>query len=190
MTDTTAPQGKGLLDSFFKLSAHGTNVRTEIIAGVTTFLTMAYIIFVNPQILATTGMDQSAVFVATCLAAALGCAIMAFYANWPIAMAPGMGLNAFFAFTVVGAMGFTWQQALGAVELQGEEAEADQDHQEAGPRHSGTRQDDPDEYHEEAEDDDGRAVDDVALLVARLALLELDQQLWSVVVAARHVGSP
>ena len=119
MTDTTAPHGKGLLDSFFKLTAHGTNVRTEIIAGITTFLTMAYIIFVNPQILATTGMDQSAVFVATCLAAALGCGIMAFYANWPIAMAPGMGLNAFFAFTVVGAMGFTWQQALGAVFISG-----------------------------------------------------------------------
>jgi AGZA family xanthine/uracil permease-like MFS transporter len=119
MTDTTAPQGRGFLDSFFKLTAHGTNVRTELIAGLTTFLTMAYIIFVNPQILATTGMDQSAVFVATCLAAALGCAIMALYANWPIAMAPGMGLNAFFAFTVVGAMGFTWQQALGAVFISG-----------------------------------------------------------------------
>ena len=82
------------------------------------------------------------------------------------------------------------EQALGAVELQGEEAEADQDHQEAGPRHSGTRQDDPDEYHEEAEDDDGRAVDDVALLVARLALLELVQQLGSVRRRRRHVGSP
>jgi AGZA family xanthine/uracil permease-like MFS transporter len=118
MTDTTASHG-GPLDSFFKLSAHGTNIRTEIIAGITTFLTMAYIIFVNPQILATTGMDQSAVFVATCLAAALGSAIMGLYANWPIAMAPGMGLNAFFAFTVVGALGFTWQQALGAVFISG-----------------------------------------------------------------------
>jgi AGZA family xanthine/uracil permease-like MFS transporter len=108
-----------MLDSFFKLTEHKTNVRTEVIAGITTFLTMAYIIFVNPQILATTGMDQSAVFVATCLAAALGSAIMGFYANWPIAMAPGMGLNAFFAFTVVGAMGFTWQQALGAVFISG-----------------------------------------------------------------------
>jgi adenine/guanine/hypoxanthine permease len=119
MTEISAPQGKGLLDGFFKLSAHGTTVRTEVIAGVTTFLTMAYIIFVNPQILSTTGMDQSAVFVATCLAAALGSAIMALLANWPIAMAPGMGLNAFFAFTVVGAMGFTWQQALGAVFISG-----------------------------------------------------------------------
>jgi adenine/guanine/hypoxanthine permease len=119
MTDTTAPQGKGFLDGLFRLSAHGTNVRTEVIAGITTFLTMAYIIFVNPQILSTTGMDQSAVFVATCLAAALGCFIMGFYANWPIAMAPGMGLNAFFAFTVVGALGYTWQQALGAVFISG-----------------------------------------------------------------------
>lgn len=107
------------MDSLFKLKEHGTNVRTEVIAGLTTFLTMAYIIFVNPQILSTTGMDQSAVFVATCLAAALGCFIMGFYANWPIAMAPGMGLNAFFAFTVVGALGYTWQQALGAVFISG-----------------------------------------------------------------------
>ncbi len=108
-----------MLDNLFKLSEHGTNVRTEIIAGLTTFLTMAYIIFVNPQILSTTGMDHSAVFVATCLAAALGCFIMGFYANWPIAMAPGMGLNAFFAFTVVGALGYTWQEALGAVFISG-----------------------------------------------------------------------
>jgi AGZA family xanthine/uracil permease-like MFS transporter len=108
-----------MLDSLFGLKAHGTNVRTELVAGLTTFLTMAYIIFVNPQILATTGMDHSAVFVATCLAAALGSLIMGFYANWPIAMAPGMGLNAFFAFGVVGAMGFTWQEALGAVFISG-----------------------------------------------------------------------
>jgi len=108
-----------MLDSLFKLSEHNTNVRTEVIAGLTTFLTMAYIIFVNPQILSTTGMDQSSVFVATCVAAAIGCFIMGFYANWPIAMAPGMGLNAFFAFTVVGALGYTWQQALGAVFISG-----------------------------------------------------------------------
>lgn len=108
-----------MLESLFKLREHGTNVRTEILAGVTTFLTMAYIIFVNPQILSTTGMDAGAVFVATCLAAALGSLIMAFLANWPIGMAPGMGLNAFFAFTVVGAMGYTWQQALGAVFISG-----------------------------------------------------------------------
>ncbi|MBC7202286.1 MAG: NCS2 family permease [Pusillimonas sp.] len=108
-----------MLENLFKLREHGTNIRTEILAGVTTFLTMAYIIFVNPQILATTGMDGGAVFVATCLAAALGSLIMAFLANWPIGMAPGMGLNAFFAFTVVGAMGYTWQQALGAVFISG-----------------------------------------------------------------------
>jgi len=108
-----------MLEKLFKLSEHGTNARTEIVAGVTTFLTMSYIIFVNPNILSTTGMDASAVFVATCLAAALGTFIMAFVANWPIGMAPGMGLNAFFAFTAVAAMGFTWQQALGAVFISG-----------------------------------------------------------------------
>ncbi|MDN0083702.1 NCS2 family permease [Crenobacter sp. SG2305] len=108
-----------MLDSVFKLTEHNTSVRTEIIAGLTTFLTMAYIIFVNPTILSTTGMDKNAVFVATCLAAATGSLIMAFMANWPIGMAPGMGLNAFFAFTVVAAMGYTWQQALGAVFVSG-----------------------------------------------------------------------
>lgn len=107
------------LQTLFKLEAHGTDVRTEILAGVTTFLTMSYIIFVNPSILSTTGMDASAVFVATCLAAALGTFIMAFVANWPIGLAPGMGLNAFFAFTVVKGMGFTWEQALGAVFISG-----------------------------------------------------------------------
>ncbi|MGH8812480.1 MAG: NCS2 family permease [Advenella sp.] len=108
-----------MLESLFKLREHGTNARTEILAGLTTFLTMSYIIFVNPEILGTTGMDKGAVFVATCLAAALGCLVMAFLANWPIGMAPGMGLNAFFAFGVVGAMGYSWQQALGAVFVSG-----------------------------------------------------------------------
>ncbi|CAM4084054.1 NCS2 family permease [Kerstersia similis] len=108
-----------MLEQFFKLREHGTTVRTEIIAGITTFLTMSYIIFVNPDILSSTGMDRSAVFVATCLAAALGSIIMALVANWPIGMAPGMGLNAFFAFTVVGTMGYSWQQALGAVFISG-----------------------------------------------------------------------
>jgi AGZA family xanthine/uracil permease-like MFS transporter len=108
-----------MLEQFFRLRDHNTTVRTEVMAGVTTFLTMAYIIFVNPDILSTTGMDRNAVFVATCLAAAFGSLIMALFANWPIGMAPGMGLNAFFAFTVVGAMGFTWQQALGAVFISG-----------------------------------------------------------------------
>ncbi|NLA88673.1 MAG: NCS2 family permease [Alcaligenaceae bacterium] len=108
-----------MFESLFKLKEHNTNARTELVAGLTTFLTMAYIIFVNPQILGTTGMDQGAVFVSTCIAAALGCFVMAFFANWPIGMAPGMGLNAFFAFTVVGALGYTWQQALGAVFVSG-----------------------------------------------------------------------
>lgn len=85
-----------LLDKCFQLRAHGTTVKTELLAGLTTFLTMAYIIFVNPAMLAQTGMDKNAVFVATCLAAALGSFIMGFYANLPIALAPGMGLNAFF----------------------------------------------------------------------------------------------
>jgi len=108
-----------MFERLFKLSEHGTTVRTEVIAGLTTFLTMSYIIFVNPDILSTTGMDRDAVFVATCLAAALGSIVMATVANWPIGMAPGMGLNAFFAFTVVAALGFTWQQALGAVFISG-----------------------------------------------------------------------
>ncbi|MGH0213491.1 NCS2 family permease [Sinorhizobium meliloti] len=108
-----------MFERLFKLKEHGTTVRTEVIAGVTTFLTMSYIIFVNPDILSTTGMDRNAIFVATCLAAALGSAVMALVANWPIGMAPGMGLNAFFAFTVVAALGFTWQQALGAVFISG-----------------------------------------------------------------------
>ncbi|WP_170310931.1 NCS2 family permease [Paracoccus indicus] len=107
------------MERFFKLSDKGSTVRTEVIAGITTFLTMAYIIFVNPDILSTTGMDRDAVFVATCLAAAVGSLVMGLWANWPIGMAPGMGLNAFFAFTVVGVMGFSWQQALGAVFISG-----------------------------------------------------------------------
>ena len=108
-----------MLERFFKLKEHGTDVRTEVFAGLTTFLTMAYIIFVNPSILAAAGMPQDAVFVATCLIAALGTAIMALYANYPIALAPGMGLNAYFAFVVVGAMVYSWQTALGAVFISG-----------------------------------------------------------------------
>jgi len=108
-----------MLKSIFKLDEHNSSVRTEVIAGLTTFLTMAYIIFVNPTILSTTGMDRNAVFVATCLAAATGSMIMALVANWPIGMAPGMGLNAFFAFGVVAGMGYSWQQALGAVFISG-----------------------------------------------------------------------
>src|SRR5690349_24767899 len=99
----------------FGLAKAGTDPRTEFVAGLTTFLTMVYIVFVNPQILSKTGMDAGAVFVATCIAAAVSTAVMALYANYPIALAPGMGLNAFFAFTVVLGMKYTWQQALAAV---------------------------------------------------------------------------
>ena len=99
--------------------SHNTTVRTELLAGLTTFLTMAYILFVNPEMLAKTGMDHGAVFVATCLAAAIGSLIMGLVANYPIALAPGMGLNAFFTYTVVMTMGHTWQVALGAVFLSG-----------------------------------------------------------------------
>ena len=118
---TTPPQAAatGLLERLFKLREHGTTPRTEVIAGITTFLTMAYIIFVNPSILGDAGMPKDAVFVATCLIAALGSAIMGLYANYPIAMAPGMGLNAYFAYAVVLHMGFTWQAALGAVFISG-----------------------------------------------------------------------
>lgn len=108
-----------MLEQLFKLKEHNTTVKTEVLAGVTTYLTMAYIIFVNPSMLAAAGMDQGAVFVATCLAAAIGCLIMGLWANYPVAMAPGMGLNAFFSFTVVGQMGYSWQVALGAVFLSG-----------------------------------------------------------------------
>jgi AGZA family xanthine/uracil permease-like MFS transporter len=104
-----------MLDDYFGLSANHTDLRTEVVAGVTTFLTMAYIIFVNPAILAKAGMDQGAVFVATCLAAAIATLIMGLYAKYPIALAPGMGLNAFFAFTLVLTYKYTWQQALAAV---------------------------------------------------------------------------
>ncbi len=108
-----------MLNDFFKLEANGTSVRTEVIAGVTTFLTLAYIMFVNPSILSETGMDRGAVFVATCLAAAIGTLIMGMLANYPVALAPGMGLNAYFAFGVVLGMGYTWQVGLGAVFLSG-----------------------------------------------------------------------
>jgi adenine/guanine/hypoxanthine permease len=104
-----------LLERLFGLSAAGTDLRTEFVAGLTTFLTMVYIVFVNPQILGNAGMDKGAVFVATCIAAAVSTLVMALYANYPIALAPGMGLNAFFAFTVVLTMKYSWQQALAAV---------------------------------------------------------------------------
>lgn len=115
---TTRPAA-GWTERLFKLREHNTTVRTEIVAGLTTFLTMAYIIFVNPSILGDAGMPKDAVFVATCLIAALGTGIMALYANYPIALAPGMGLNAYFAYVVVLQMGYTWQAALGAVFVSG-----------------------------------------------------------------------
>ncbi len=108
-----------MLERRFRLSENGTDARTEAIAGVTTFLTMAYILFVNPDILAEAGMDRGAVFVATAIASAFGTLVMGLFANYPIALAPGLGLNAFFAYTVVGTMGFSWQAALGAVFLSG-----------------------------------------------------------------------
>ncbi|QCR37740.1 NCS2 family permease [Nissabacter sp. SGAir0207] len=105
----------GLLERVFKLKQHGTTARTEVIAGLTTFLTMVYIVFVNPQILGVAGMDVRAVFVTTCLIAAFGTIFMGLLANLPVALAPAMGLNAFFAFVVVGAMGISWQVAMGAI---------------------------------------------------------------------------
>lgn len=108
-----------MLNSYFKLSEHGTTVRTEVVAGLTTFLTMAYIIFVNPLILSEAGMDRGAVFVATCIASAIGTLVMALYANYPLALAPGMGLNAYFTFGVVKGMHYSWQVALGAVFISG-----------------------------------------------------------------------
>lgn len=106
-----------MLEKLFRLEAHGTTLRTELLAGLTTFLTMAYILFVNPSILSETGMDRGAVFVATALAAAIGSALMGLIANYPIALAPGMGLNAFFTYGVVLQMGHSWQVGLGAVFL-------------------------------------------------------------------------
>jgi AGZA family xanthine/uracil permease-like MFS transporter len=108
-----------LLDRTFDLKARGANVRTEVLAGATTFLTMAYIVLVNPAILSQTGMPAPAVAAATCLAAGVGCILMGLVANYPIALAPGMGLNAYFTFTVVKGMGVPWQTALGLVFISG-----------------------------------------------------------------------
>jgi|TARA_B100000287_G_C20674516_1_gene794714 AGZA family xanthine/uracil permease-like MFS transporter len=110
---------KNFLNNFFQLDLNNTDVKSEIIAGFTTFLTMAYIIFVNPQIMEASGMDKGAIFVGTCLAAAIACLIMGVFANWPIGLAPGMGLNAFFTYTVVDEMGYSWEIALGAVFIAG-----------------------------------------------------------------------
>ena len=108
-----------LIERTFRLGENGTTLRTELLAGLTTFLTMAYIVLVNPAILSTTGMPLAGVAAATCLAAGIGCLLMGILANYPIALAPGMGLNAYFAFTVVGAMGIPWQTALGLVFISG-----------------------------------------------------------------------
>lgn len=104
-----------LLERLFQLKHHHTTIRTEFIAGITTFLTMVYIVFVNPQILGVAGMDTKAVFVTTCLIAAFGSIFMGLLANLPVALAPAMGLNAFFAFVVVGAVGVSWQMGMGAI---------------------------------------------------------------------------
>ncbi len=107
------------IDRFFGLTEQHSSIRQEVMAGVTTFLAMAYITVVNPSILSSAGMDFGAVFVATCLAAAIGTAIMGLYANYPVAQAPGMGQNAFFTYGIVLGMGYTWQSALGAVFISG-----------------------------------------------------------------------
>jgi len=107
------------LNKAFELEANNTTIKQEFLAGLTTFITMAYIIFVNPQMMATSGMDLGASFVGTCLAAAIACFAMGFYSNWPVGLAPGMGLNAFFTYTVVGEMGYSWEVALGAVFIAG-----------------------------------------------------------------------
>lgn len=108
-----------VIEKYFGIDSNNTTIKTEFLAGITTFLTMAYIIFVNPDMLAKAGMDKGAVFVATCLASAIGCFLMGFLARLPVALAPGMGLNAFFTFTVVLGMGKSWQVALGAVFISG-----------------------------------------------------------------------
>lgn len=109
----------GLIERFFKLNEHNTNVKTEVMAGITTFVTMSYIMFLNPIIMSKTGMPFDGLFLATCLGAAIATILMGMYANWPVGLAPGMGLNAFFTFSVVGGMGYSWQVALGAVFLSG-----------------------------------------------------------------------
>lgn len=108
-----------MLEKIFKLKQNNTNVKTEVLAGITTFMTMAYILAVNPSILSDAGMDSTAVLLATCIASFIGTSIMAFYANRPFALSAGMGLNAFFAYTIVLNLGYTWQEALFAVFIEG-----------------------------------------------------------------------
>ena len=116
---TTQASGQGMLERVFKLREHGTTARTEVIAGLTTFLTMVYIVFVNPQILGVAGMDTSAVFVTTCLIAAFGSILMGLFANLPVALAPAMGLNAFFVYTVCFTFGLSYANALVLVLVDG-----------------------------------------------------------------------
>lgn len=108
-----------MLEKFFKLKENGTTVRTEVIAGITTFMTMAYILAVNPSILSASGMEPDAILTATALVSFIGCMAMALLANYPFALAPGLGLNAFFAYTICGVMGYSWQFALLAVFIEG-----------------------------------------------------------------------
>lgn len=118
-TVSTAENENGILEKVFKLSKNNTNVKTEMLAGLTTFLTMAYILIVNPSILSDSGMDKAAVFTATALASVIGTVIMAFMANYPFGMAPGMGLNALFTYTICIGMNFSWQTALAASFIEG-----------------------------------------------------------------------
>lgn len=108
-----------ILGRFFKLTENNTSIKTELLAGITTFLTMSYILFVNPLVLHAAGLDLGAVFVATCIVTAIGCVILGMLANYPIAIAPGMALNVYFSYTVVQALGHSWQSALGAVFVSG-----------------------------------------------------------------------
>lgn len=117
--EITQATNRSILEKIFKLSENNTTVKTEIIAGITTFMTMAYILVVNANILSDAGMDKEAVFAATAIAAFIGSCVMGILANYPIALAPGMGLNAFFAYTVVLSMGYDWQFALCAVLIEG-----------------------------------------------------------------------
>lgn len=108
-----------MLEKLFHLKENGTDVRTEVLAGITTFMTMAYILAVNPNILSLAGMNPGSVFTATAVSACIGSLLMAAFANCPFVLAPGMGINAFFAFTLVGQMGYPWQMGLAAVFVEG-----------------------------------------------------------------------
>jgi len=118
-TNNKQKQNIGFLERWFKLSTHKTTVKIEVMAGFTTFVTMSYVMFLNPIIMSKSGMPFDGVFLATCLGAGVATILMGMYANWPVGLAPGMGLNAFFTFTVVGSMGYSWEIALGAVFLSG-----------------------------------------------------------------------